>query len=31
LANQMLGVIEAKYGATLPKIDPLAYTGLYVD
>lgn len=31
LANKMLEAIEAQYGATLPKVDPLAYTGLYLD
>ncbi len=31
LANQFIGVIEAKYGALLPKINPLAYTGLYIN
>ena len=31
LANQFIAVIEAKYGALLPKINPLAYTGLYIN
>ena len=31
LANQFIAVIEAKYGAELPEIDPLAYTGLYIN
>lgn len=31
LANEFLKVIEAKYGANLPPIDPLEYTGLYID
>ncbi len=31
LANQFIAVIEAKYGALLPKVNPLAYTGLYIN
>lgn len=31
LANEFAKVIEAKYGATLPEVDPLEYTGLYID
>ncbi len=31
LANKFLEAIEAKYGANLPSVDPLAYTGLYID
>ncbi len=30
LANEFLKAIEAKYGANLPDVDPLAYTGLYI-
>lgn len=30
LANQFIAAIEAKYGATLPKVNPLDYTGLYL-
>jgi phospholipase/lecithinase/hemolysin len=31
IANEFIKAIEAKYGAVLPKIDPLAYTGLYIN
>lgn len=31
LANEFLKVIEAKYGANLPEVEPLEYTGLYID
>ena len=31
LANEFLKVIEAKYGANLPQVEPLDYTGLYLD
>ena len=31
LANLFLEAIEAKYGATLPAVDPLAYKGLYIN
>ena len=31
LANEFLKVIETKYGANLPDVDPLEYTGLYID
>ncbi len=31
LANELLKVIEAKYGANLPMVNPLDYTGLYID
>ncbi|MDB4292326.1 G-D-S-L family lipolytic protein [Maribacter sp.] len=31
LANEFLKVIEAKYGANLPAVEPLDYTGLYID
>jgi phospholipase/lecithinase/hemolysin len=31
IANEMIKAIEAKYGAVLPRIDPLAYTGLYIN
>jgi hypothetical protein len=31
IANEFIKAIEAKYGAVLPKVDPLAYTGLYIN
>ncbi|MBC2838899.1 SGNH/GDSL hydrolase family protein [Robiginitalea sp. SC105] len=31
IANEFIKAIEAKYGATLPRVDPLAYTGLYIN
>ena len=31
LANEFLKVIETKYGANLPELDPLEFTGLYLD
>ena len=31
LANEFLKVIEAKYGANLPEVEPLQFTGLYID
>lgn len=31
VANEFIKAIEAKYGAVLPKVDPLAYTGLYIN
>lgn len=31
LANQFLMAIEEKYDAELPKVDPLEYTGLYIN
>lgn len=31
LANQFLAVIESKFGAVLPKVNPLGYTGLYIN
>ncbi|MGB5369791.1 MAG: G-D-S-L family lipolytic protein [Flavobacteriaceae bacterium] len=31
LANQFIKVIESKYGAALPEVDPLEYTGLYIN
>lgn len=31
LANKFLETIEAKYGANLPDVNPLAFTGLYID
>lgn len=31
LANLFLEAIEAKYGAVLPELEPLAYTGLYIN
>ncbi len=30
LANSMIDIINEKYGANLPKVNPIAYTGLYV-
>jgi hypothetical protein len=31
LANQFIKVVESKYGAALPEVDPLEYTGLYIN
>lgn len=31
LANEFIKVMETKFGAVLPKINPLAYTGLYIN
>jgi hypothetical protein len=31
LANQFIAAIEAKFGALLPKVNPLAYKGLYIN
>lgn len=31
IANQMIGLINAKYGSTLPTVNPVDYTGLYID
>lgn len=31
IANEFIKAMEAKYGAALPKVDPLAYTGLYIN
>ena len=31
IANGILDAIEAKYGAELPRIDPLDFTGLYIN
>ncbi|MGB5272507.1 MAG: G-D-S-L family lipolytic protein [Flavobacteriaceae bacterium] len=31
LANQFILAIESKYGAALPEVDPLEYTGLYIN
>jgi hypothetical protein len=31
IANEFIKAIEAKYGAVLPKVDPLDYTGLYIN
>ena len=31
LANQFIKVIESKYGADLPEVNPLDYTGLYIE
>lgn len=31
LANKFTEVIEAKYGATLPRVNPLIYTGVYIE
>jgi lysophospholipase L1-like esterase len=30
-ANEFIKVIESRYGAVLPKIDPLAFKGLYIN
>lgn len=31
LANLFLDAIESEYGATLPRVDPLGFTGLYIN
>ena len=31
VANQMIGIINEKYGSTIPKVNPVDYTGLYID
>jgi len=31
VANEFIKAIEAKYGAVLPKVDPLDFTGLYIN
>ncbi len=31
IANAMIDVINAKYGSNLPKVNPIEYTGLYVN
>ncbi|MGI9550691.1 MAG: G-D-S-L family lipolytic protein [Aurantibacter sp.] len=31
IANAMIDVISAKYGASLPKVNPVEFTGLYVN
>lgn len=31
IANAMLDVINAKYGSNIPKVNPVEYTGLYVN
>jgi len=31
IANQIIGLINAKYGSTIPKVNPVDYTGLYID
>lgn len=31
IANLFIGAIESKFGAVLPKANPLAYTGLYIN
>jgi hypothetical protein len=31
VANEFIKAIEAKYGALLPRVDPLAYKGLYIN
>ena len=31
IANEFIKAIEAKYGALLPKVDPLDFTGLYIN
>lgn len=31
ITNQMLGLINAKYGSNLPTVNPVDYTGVYLD
>lgn len=31
VANQLIGLINEKYGSTIPKVNPVDYTGLYID
>jgi len=31
VANQMIDIINTKYGATIPKVNPVDYTGVYLD
>jgi hypothetical protein len=31
IVNQMIGLINAKYGSNLPTVDPVDYTGLYIN
>lgn len=31
IANQMIGIINAKYGSNLPTVNPVDYRGLYLD
>ncbi len=31
IANQMIGIINVKYGSTIPQVNPVDYTGLYID
>ena len=31
IANEFIKAIESKFGAVLPRVDPLAYTGLYIN
>lgn len=31
IANQMIGIINEKYGSTIPAVNPVDYTGLHVD
>lgn len=31
IANQMIGVINEKYGSTIPTVNPIEYTGLYIN
>ena len=31
ITNQMLGLINAKYGSNLPTVNPVDYTGIYLD
>ncbi len=31
ITNQMIGIINTKYGSNLPTVNPVDYTGLYID
>ena len=31
IANQMIDIINTKYGSNLPTVNPVDYTGLYID
>jgi lysophospholipase L1-like esterase len=31
ISNQMIGIINTKYGSNLPTVNPVDYTGLYID
>jgi len=31
VANQMIDIINAKYGSNIPNVNPVDYTGLYID